>query len=131
LQRRTFLRGGPAPADVRWLRSDGEEMSGAAWCDPDLRVLGMLLDGHHIGERDARGEPRRGNTLLVLLNASNRDVSFVLPDPAALIGDATPAGPVSRWELAISSTWPVPPATPVPATSPFTLVPHSSAILKL
>src|SRR5690606_2819283 len=79
LRRRTFLRGGPQ-ADVRWLRPDGAEMTDADWFDADRQVLGMLLDGNHIGERDSRGRPLRGDTLLVLLNASAAGLHFTLPD---------------------------------------------------
>jgi isoamylase len=132
LQRRTFLRGGPKPADVLWLRPDGREMTSGDWYDPERRTLGMLLDGDHIGERDAKGEPRRGDTLLIILNASDADVSFVLPDPATFAGDSLPTASHNRkWVVAISSTWAAPPASEPPAPSPFTLVRRSSAILRL
>jgi glycogen operon protein len=80
LRRRTFLVGRRAGAvDVLWLRPEGGEMTDADWRDPERRAIGILLDGHAIPETDAYGVPVRGETLLILLNASARDVSFSLP----------------------------------------------------
>jgi glycogen operon protein len=80
LQRRTFLRGRlPETTDVLWLREDGAEMSGTDWHEPHRHVLGMLLDGEGILERDGRGEPIRGNTLLILFNGGTDDQICTLP----------------------------------------------------
>jgi isoamylase len=117
LRRRTFLRGGPQ-ADVRWLRPDGAEMTDADWFDADRQVLGMLLDGNHIGERDSRGRPLRGDTLLVLLNASAAGLHFALPDRG------------TRWELLIASTDATPRPAPTPVPSPLFMPAHSSCILR-
>ncbi len=78
--RQTFLNGRrPGESDVLWLRPDGGEMTGADWNDASRRVLGMLLDGDAILESDARGQRIVGDTLLVLLNTGETDVSFTLP----------------------------------------------------
>jgi glycogen operon protein len=84
LRRRTFLRGRRAGAtDVLWIRRDGQEMSSADWQDASSHALGMLLDGQAILERDERGEAVRGDTLLILLNASGADLPFTLPPTSA------------------------------------------------
>jgi isoamylase len=83
LRRRSFFRGGPVSEDglkdVTWLRPDGEEMTEADWRDPENRVLGMLIHGEATDEMDERGRPIKGETLLLLVNASNRARYFTLP----------------------------------------------------
>jgi isoamylase len=83
LRRRSFFRGGPVSEDglkdVTWLRPDGEELSEPDWRDPENRVLGMLIHGEATDEMDERGRPIKGETLLLLVNASNRARYFTLP----------------------------------------------------
>jgi isoamylase len=80
LRRRTFLSGRrPGSTDVQWLRSDGLEMSDAEWNDPGRRMLGMLLDGQAILERDARGEVITGATLLAFFSSAPEDEIVTLP----------------------------------------------------
>ena len=83
LRRRTFFRGRETGAlgvkDVAWLRPDGEEMTDSDWHDPEGRVLGMLIHGQATDEVDERGRLIRGDTVLLLLNASERSRYFILP----------------------------------------------------
>jgi isoamylase len=81
LRRRRFFRGEVAPGwhDVSWLREDGAEMTPEDWHDGDRHVLGMLIRGWAIDERDERGRPIRGDTLLLLVNGGPRSRSFTLP----------------------------------------------------
>ncbi|MGD2218159.1 MAG: hypothetical protein PVJ64_15485, partial [Gemmatimonadales bacterium] len=83
LRRRSFFRGGPVGEnglkDVMWLLPDGEEMTEAQWTDPENRVLGMLIHGEATDEMDERGRLIKGETLLLLVNASNRARLFTLP----------------------------------------------------
>ncbi len=65
--------------DLFWLRSDGQELVADDWSDQDKRVLGMLLSGEATDEVDERGRLIKGDTLLLLLNASNRSCYFTLP----------------------------------------------------
>ncbi|NIN50984.1 MAG: hypothetical protein GTN62_12885, partial [Gemmatimonadales bacterium] len=58
--------------DLFWLRPDGQELTDDDWRDPDNRVLGMLIPGEATDEVDERGRFIKGDTLLLLLNASNR-----------------------------------------------------------
>ena len=44
-----------------------------------MRCLGVLLPGDAIDERDECGERIVGDTLLLLLNAHDHAVSFVMP----------------------------------------------------
>ncbi len=66
--------------DLFWLRPDGQELTDADWRDPDTRVLGMLISGEATDEVDERGRFIKGDTLLLLLNASNRSRYFTLPN---------------------------------------------------
>src|SRR5262249_17887545 len=67
--------------DVSWLRPDGGEMTLEDWGDSKNHILGMLIPGEASDDVDERGRPNRGQTLLLLLNASNRARNFVLPNP--------------------------------------------------
>ncbi|HJQ84801.1 MAG TPA: glycogen debranching protein GlgX [Candidatus Binatia bacterium] len=82
LRRRRFFRGETAeagPKDVTWLRPDGMEMTPENWSDGGGHVLGMLIPGWAIDERDERGRPVRGDTALLLVNGGGRSRSFTLP----------------------------------------------------
>jgi len=83
LRRRNFFSGrseeDEAPADVLWLRPDGEEMTTGDWQDPERQVLGMLAPGNANAEVDERGRPIQGETLLLLFNAGARPRLFRLP----------------------------------------------------
>jgi glycogen operon protein len=85
LRRRNFLHGrairGDEIKDVTWLRADGQEMTDADWRAPWLKCFGLRLSGN-IGEIDADGNPVVDDNLLLLLNASDIDLEFVLPDHA-------------------------------------------------
>jgi glycogen operon protein len=67
--------------DVVWLRPDGQEMSRPDWEDPKNKALGIRLSGEagllHLTER---GEQEPDDTFLLLVNASERDVRFRVPD---------------------------------------------------
>lgn len=124
LQRRTFLRGRlPDTTDVLWLREDGTEMSGANWHEPHRHVLGMLLDGEGILERDDRGESIRGNTLLVLLNGGTEDQHFTLP---------AGGGPNATWHLLVDTAAAATRHTSrVRGETDWTLPRHSASIFRL
>jgi glycogen operon protein len=62
-----------------WFNTEGAEMTDEEWRDGFIRCLGMLLGGDAIDVRDARGEPIRDDTFLMLLNASHEQAPFVLP----------------------------------------------------
>jgi len=82
-QRRSFFSGdrlrSGGPKDLTWLRSDAKEMAEPDWHDPSRHVLGMLMAGEATDEVDEWGRPMRGQTMLLLLNAGRRSVSFRLP----------------------------------------------------
>ena len=83
LRRRHFFRGEPTikggPKDLCWIRSDGREMTDADWHNGDTHALGMLIFGDATDETDDRGQPIKGETLLLMLNASVRSITFTLP----------------------------------------------------
>ena len=50
----------------------------ADWQDPKLHALGLILHGAALNETGPRGEPVVGDTLALLLNADEEDVTFHL-----------------------------------------------------
>ena len=94
LRRRKFFQGrrirGADVLDIAWLDPSGREMTDETWNSPDVRCLGVRLNGDAIDEVDERGERIVGDTLLILLNAGEDAVPFSLPDdrPDRAVGDA-------------------------------------------
>jgi isoamylase len=87
LRRRKFFQGRPVRGadikDISWFRTDGVEMTEPDWRNPQLRSLAVLLAGDSIDEVDERGRRITDDTLLILLNAHHRGVSFQTPAPRA------------------------------------------------
>ncbi len=104
-QRRKFLLGrairGSDIKDISWFSPDGAEMNDRAWDDAHARCLGVRLAGDLINEVDERGEPIRGDTLLLLLNAHWEEIPFTLPETTGgevwetLVDTAEPDRPLS------------------------------------
>jgi isoamylase len=82
-RRRRFFAGGAISAhgvkDVSWIRPDGAEMTLEDWGNPKNHILGMLIPGEASDDVDERGRPNQGQSLLLLLNGSNRSHKFSLP----------------------------------------------------
>lgn len=99
LRRRKFFQGrkirGSEVADLGWFRSD-REMSEEDWNDPLLACLGVRLAGDAIDEVDRRGDPIKGDTLLLLLNAHHEPHDFTLPTHSDKI----------QWELLLDTRYP-------------------------
>jgi len=70
--------GAPIP-DVVWLRPDGSLMQPEDWDSGFGRAVGVFLNGQGIRERDRRGESISDDHFLVLFNAGDEPVDFVLP----------------------------------------------------
>jgi glycogen operon protein len=73
--------------DITWLRPDGKEMQPRDWNVGYARALALRFGGDAIDDLDpATGRPVVGNTLLILLNASENGVLFRLPRVAHRVG---------------------------------------------
>ena len=87
LRRRKFFQGrrirGADVLDIAWLDPTGREMTDETWNSPDVRCLGVRLNGDAIDEVDERGERIVGDTLLLMLNAGDETMSFMLPADGA------------------------------------------------
>ncbi len=85
LRRRHFFQGrkirGSEVKDLTWFRPDGQEMTEEDWENPATRCIGLRMSGDAISETDEQGNAITDETLLVLLNASDKEVQFVLPSP--------------------------------------------------
>jgi glycogen operon protein len=80
LQRATFS----APdGDIHWLTESATKMTEGDWHRGYAQCVGMLLDGKMVGEFDNRGRAISGSTVLLLINASDVDIAFTLPEVAA------------------------------------------------
>jgi glycogen operon protein len=100
LRQRAFFSGRPAGPgglrDLTWYTPRGTEMTEADWFAPTA-VLGMLLSGDAMSERDQHGCPLHDDSFLLLLNASAQPVEFLLPPggPYRLLLDTAEPGPRS------------------------------------
>ncbi len=100
LRRRGFFRGRPIRGsgvkDITWFREDGQEMSDSEWDEAHRRALGVLIAGAATDLVDERGQRFTDQSLLLLFNAAEDEVAFVLPRLAQ-------RGP---WELCLDSAHP-------------------------
>jgi glycogen operon protein len=125
LRRRKFFQGrrirGAEVLDIAWLDPSGREMTDEMWNSPDVRALGVRLNGDAIDEVDERGEPIVGDTLVLLLNAHAEPSAFVLPA----------ATPQERWETLIDTADPWLPPRRLRGGERYQLQGRSMAALKL
>jgi isoamylase len=88
-RRRRFFSGRPAAApgrggeaglaDIVWLTPSGRAMTAADWQVGYARSLAVFLNGNAITEPGPHGEPVRDDDFLLLINAHNAPVTFVMP----------------------------------------------------
>jgi len=82
-RRTSFLTGretrGSGLPDVWWFRPDGRRMTRRDWQRPDVRVLGVFLNGLEIPSRTEHGEEVVDASFLLLFNAQLEPVTFTLP----------------------------------------------------
>jgi glycogen operon protein len=65
--------------DIGWFAPDGTEMSQEDWDAGFAKSLGLYLNGDAIPTLDARGEPIKDDSFLVLFNASEELLDFTVP----------------------------------------------------
>jgi glycogen operon protein len=125
LRRRKFFQGrrirGADVSDIAWLDPSGREMKDDTWGSPDVRCLGVRLNGDAIDEVDERGGRIISDTLLLMLNAGDQPVAFTLPATA----------PEERWETLLDTADPWAPSRRLRAGGRYELMSRSMAVLKL
>jgi isoamylase len=82
--RRTWFFEGRDPSgsgvpDVWWFRPDGRRMTQRDWRDPERRVLGVFLNGKEVRRLTPTGQRREDDSFLLLFNADEDALVFVLP----------------------------------------------------
>ena len=65
--------------DIRWLNTDGIDMSQEEWDTSFIRVMGMLLNGELMQEIDEYGNSLKAEILLILVNSYWEPMTFTLP----------------------------------------------------
>jgi glycogen operon protein len=108
--------------DISWISPDGGEMGNEAWLEGSRRCFGALLGGE-TGDRfvSLSGYPEYDDTFLILMNANDEDMHFILPT----------AGSCSAWELVFDTTRPVAPqaGTRVAPGEPYVMRGRTVALL--
>ena len=100
LHRAKFFHGrqihGTDVRDVMWYRHDGEEMTDQDWNNPGTASLGLFLAGLGINDVDENGEPYVDDDFFLILNGSETDLQFALPQ-------ASVGGHDTRWRLLVDT----------------------------
>lgn len=119
LQRSSFFRGKANNTtlerkDISWFNPSGIEMKQSDWENPNLRTLGVLMEGIISDEGDESGQEIQGDTLLILLNAAEQTITYTLPShssgyPWELLVDTAQQVSSSRWE--VGQLFEIPPKT--------------------
>jgi isoamylase len=121
-RRKHFFEGRPIKGagvkDIIWLNPNGQEMSEEEWNQSFARCLGVYLSGEALDERDERNQPLLDNDFLLLLNAHDGEISFVLPDFKA----------DSHWCRVLDSTEPKASSGDYKAGEPYNLKNRSMAL---
>nr|MBS0019395.1 glycogen debranching protein GlgX [Gammaproteobacteria bacterium] len=73
------VQGAGTVKDIHWLAPQGTELTDEAWDHGYARCLGALLVGEGMGEFDERRRPIGDDDFLLLLNAHDEAIPFVLP----------------------------------------------------
>jgi glycogen operon protein len=88
LRRSKFFSGldvhGTDLRDLLWFRHDGAAMTAEDWNNADTRSLAMFLAGRGIDDVDEAGRPVVDDNLVLLINASEAEVRFTLPELEAV-----------------------------------------------
>lgn len=82
-QRGSFFRKplvADASHDIHWLTPAATPMTESDWHAGFAKCVGVLIDGAMHGEFNARNEAIVGQSVLLLINASEVDLPFMLPD---------------------------------------------------
>jgi glycogen operon protein len=83
LHRRRYFKNrkiqGEGIKDIRWLNTDGIDMSQEEWDTSFIRCMGMLLNGELMNEMDEYGNELQKDILLILVNSYWEPISFTLP----------------------------------------------------
>ena len=100
-RRRHFFQGrsikGAGIKDIIWLNPDGMEMTDEEWQQSFARCLGVYLTGEALEDHDEHNEPITDDDFLLLMNAHDGEIAFVLPGYR----------PDSRWEALLDTGCPV------------------------
>ena len=70
---------GEGVLDIRWLNTDGIDMSQEEWDTSYIRAMGMLLNGELMQEVDETGRRMEEEILLIIVNSFWEPVIFTLP----------------------------------------------------
>ncbi|HTU73035.1 MAG TPA: glycogen debranching protein GlgX [Trebonia sp.] len=87
-RRRRFFEGRPifgtklSDADIGWFRPDGQEMESEDWETGFAKSLGVFLNGDALPDPDRRGSRLSDDSFVLLFNAHDGEVAFVLPGGA-------------------------------------------------
>ncbi|HEV2577050.1 MAG TPA: glycogen debranching protein GlgX [Acidobacteriaceae bacterium] len=85
LHRRRFFQDrtirGSVVRDVAWYGPDGQEISDQVWNEPWSKSIGVMFNGRTLGVMDEDGEQVVDDSFLILVNASDGGVEYVLPEP--------------------------------------------------
>jgi (1->4)-alpha-D-glucan 1-alpha-D-glucosylmutase len=88
LHRSKFFQGrnirGADLQDLLWFRADGQAMNEQDWHNPATKSFVMFLAGRGIDDVDEQGRPIVDDNLLLLLNASEFDLTFTIPSLSAV-----------------------------------------------
>jgi glycogen operon protein len=81
LRRKRWFLGRPirGTVDLAWCRPDGAEMTDEDWDTAHARCIGLFLNGQAITGKDPRGRYIHDDSFLLLFNAADTDVDWILP----------------------------------------------------
>ena len=84
MHRRRYFKGreihGEEVRDIRWLNTEGKDMTDKEWNTNFIRCMGMLLNGKLMNEVNEFGEPIKDDILLLIVNSFWEPVIFKLPE---------------------------------------------------
>jgi isoamylase len=122
--KRRFFKGrrirGYGVKDIRWLNTDGADMTDEQWNTNFIRCMGMLLNGELINQVNEKGEPIKDDILLLIVNSYWDNIHFKLPN--------TTLG--HNWELLINSSLEKEPEKIEIITDSLVMPPRSLILLK-
>ncbi|MBN1951879.1 MAG: glycogen debranching protein GlgX [Bacteroidales bacterium] len=122
--KRRFFKGrrirGAGVKDIRWLNTEGLDMTDDQWDADFIRCMGMLLNGELINEVNEKGEPLSDDILLLVVNSFWEAIGFSLPD--GTLGE--------EWEVLVDTSKDHPKHHAGTITKVFNMPPRSLVLLR-